>query len=141
MFMREAHHFEEGEFCVFFVNPRDGAKVPISMHPSERKADYKIHLLNGGTMSWKEFEASCERSELAVQTVPKGEQEPAEDLERAAAIRHISNLYPPDSSYPGTATVALEDLIKAIAIEWRSLPVQVLQTLAQLQLQREGGAS
>lgn len=53
------------------------------------------------------------------------------------AIAHIENLYPPDAENVGTAGVGIQDMINAIASEWRTLPVEVLQHMAAAQIERQ----
>lgn len=53
------------------------------------------------------------------------------------AIGTISFLYPPDSEYSATAEIGKQDLIDALAAEWRSLPTAVLEHMAQRQTIRD----
>ncbi len=58
------------------------------------------------------------------------------DEDTAAAIEAIgtiSDLYPPDSEYLETSNLGKQDLIEALAAEWRTLPTPVLQHMAQRQ--------
>ncbi len=61
-----------------------------------------------------------------------------EDAEAAIeAIGEIGFLYPPDSEYPETAEIGKQDMIDALAAEWRTLPTPVLQYMARLQRARD----
>jgi len=56
---------------------------------------------------------------------------------RQRAIDTIENLFPPDSGYdpnPGK-----EIMIEALAINWRTLPTDVLETMARLNIARDSG--
>lgn len=52
---------------------------------------------------------------------------------RQSAIETITGLYPPDSEYEDTRRLGLEDMLCALAAEWRTLPVEVLEHMAQAQ--------
>jgi hypothetical protein len=56
-----------------------------------------------------------------------------EDDRRQSAIDNITGLYPPDSEYEDTRRLGLEDMLCALAAEWRTLPVEVLEHMAQAQ--------
>ena len=60
-----------------------------------------------------------------------------QDDRRQSACDTISCLYPPDSDYPETAIEGRTHLLTAIAMEWRSLPVPILERMAQLQILRD----
>lgn len=62
-----------------------------------------------------------------------------EQMRRSAAVDVISSLYPPDSYYDDTARIGKQDIIDALAQEWRSLPTSVLEAIAQRQTARERG--
>lgn len=53
------------------------------------------------------------------------------------AIGEISFLYPPDSEYAKTAEIGKQDMIDALAAEWRTLPTPVLQHMARRQRRRD----
>ena len=59
-----------------------------------------------------------------------------EDDRRETVINHISNLYPPDSD-GRTAEIGKQDLLNALAAEWRSLPIDVLEHMAAAQIERD----
>ena len=59
------------------------------------------------------------------------------DKRRDQAIEIISSLYPPDSEYEDTRRLGLEDLLCALAAEWRCLPVPVLEFMARTQHRRD----
>lgn len=58
-------------------------------------------------------------------------------MDKDEAIRHIENLYPPDSSYPDTATIGRNDLEDALAERWRDLPEPILVSIALRQKARQ----
>jgi len=58
----------------------------------------------------------------------------SEDDRRQSAIDEISSLYPPDSEY---SEMGKQDLIDALAAEWRNLPVPVLEHMARVQRFRD----
>lgn len=62
-----------------------------------------------------------------------------EDDRRQSAVDTISGLYPPDSDYEDTRELGKGDLIDALCAEWRSLPVAVLEHIAQRQHMRDHG--
>ncbi|KPK74213.1 MAG: hypothetical protein AMJ84_00025 [Acidithiobacillales bacterium SM23_46] len=59
------------------------------------------------------------------------------DRRRVDAIETISCLWPPDSEYSETAAEGRQYLLDALAVEWRSLPVPVLEYMARRQAARE----
>lgn len=65
------------------------------------------------------------------------EDERAKERARDDAIEIISALYPPDSEYEDTRRLGLEDMLCALAAEWRTLPVEVLEHMAQVQHRRD----
>jgi len=56
------------------------------------------------------------------------------------AIDEITYLWPPDSEYPDTAATGKQDMLDAMAAEWRSLPLKVLKHMAARQRGRDLGS-
>ena len=61
----------------------------------------------------------------------------ASQCECQDAIDTIGRLWPPDSEYSDCASTGREDMLDALAAEWRSLPLEVLKHMAQRQRQRD----
>lgn len=60
-----------------------------------------------------------------------------DDVIRDQAIANISNLYPPDAEFEKTAEIGKQDMIDALAAEWRTLPTPVLERMARRQVARD----
>ncbi|UCH71722.1 MAG: hypothetical protein JSW62_04810 [Thermoplasmatales archaeon] len=58
-------------------------------------------------------------------------------MKKEEIIQKIELLYPPDSDFPGTNKVGSELLNKAIMKEWKSLPIEILNTFLKFCMQRE----
>ena len=61
----------------------------------------------------------------------------ASECECQDAVDVINDLYPPDSEYAETRAIGRADLLDALAEEWRSLPLPVLQHMANRQRRRD----
>lgn len=62
----------------------------------------------------------------------KIEREQRQDL-----VEQIEALYPPDSDWADNAETGKQDVLNALAAEWRSLPLAVLAHMASVQRQRD----
>lgn len=65
------------------------------------------------------------------------EDQAAEDRARDEAVEIINCLYPPDSEYEETRRIGIDDMLFALAVGWRALPVSVLEHMAQAQTWRD----
>ncbi len=76
-------------------------------------------------------------SNEAEETRQAQERHEAEVKRHHKAVDTISGLYPPDSDYEDTRRLGLEDMLCALATEWRSLPLLVLEDMAKVQHMRD----
>jgi hypothetical protein len=60
-----------------------------------------------------------------------------EESERRQLINQISGLYPPDADNDLTGRIGRDLLLRAIAREWRSAPLQILRVLNELNWEEE----
>lgn len=61
----------------------------------------------------------------------------ASECECQDAVDTINHLWPPDSDYSDCAATGRQDMLDALAAEWRSLPLKVLQHMARRQRARD----
>lgn len=57
-------------------------------------------------------------------------------MDRQKCIDIIKTLYPPDSGYAQTAEIGQKIMLEAIASQWKELPLEVLNTMAQLCMEK-----